>query len=206
MIDHSAAPVEQLGSRNGAPPAPRTDGQAGDYLAVQQAPRLLVVDDEPGILDVIERFGKRAGFDVMACANGADALEELRRHPADVAMVDLRMPDVNGLQVLREIKAMVPGCDVILMTGFAAVDSAVEAIKLGARDYLTKPFDFRRLGALLTSIREEAERRRELIAVEGKVAEQLEFCGMIGRSPVMQETFSLIRRLAPHVADGSRHR
>jgi DNA-binding NtrC family response regulator len=164
-----------------------------------QHPLLMLVDDDERILDVVARFARRAGFDVVTCAGGQEALEELRRRPADLAMVDLRMPDVNGLDVLRTIRQMVPSCDVILMTGYAGIESAVEAIKLGAIDYLTKPFDFERLARVLDTVREEAERRRSLLAAEGEVARRLEFCDMIGRSAVMQEIFSLIRRLAPHV-------
>src|SRR6476659_1904232 len=85
------------------------------------------------------------------------------------------------------------------MTGFASVDTAVEAIKLGAMDYLSKPLDFARLEQLLTGVREEIERRRSLLSMEGDLARRLEFCGMIGRGPVMQELFGMIRRLAPHV-------
>jgi len=164
-----------------------------------QHPLLMLVDDDERILDVVARFARRAGFDVVTCAGGQEAIEELRRRPADLAMVDLRMPDVNGLDVLRAIRQTVPGCEVILMTGFAGIDSAVEAVKLGAIDYLTKPFDFDRLAHVLEAVREEAERRRNLLAAEGEVARRLEFCSMIGRSAVMQEIFSLVRRLAPHV-------
>src|SRR5256885_6021780 len=84
------------------------------------------------------------------------------------------------------------------MTGHASVESAVEAIKLGAREFLTKPFDFERLRKVLADIREELGRRAQVMALESAVARQLEFCGMIGRSPAMQEVFSLIQRLAPH--------
>jgi DNA-binding NtrC family response regulator len=161
-------------------------------------PLLLVVDDEPPVLKVVERLAARTGFDVITCARGADALRTLMRRPADLAMVDLRMPDVNGLELLRQIRRMVPGCEVILMTAHGAVDSAVEAIKLGAREYLTKPFDFDRLRQLLESIRMELERRAQVLALESQVARQLEFHGMLGRSPAMQEVFSLIQRLAPH--------
>ena len=108
-------------------------------------PLLLVVDDELPVLKVIERLAGKAGYEVMTCASGAEALRALMRRPADLAMVDLRMPDVNGLDLLRQIRTAVPSCEVILMTAYAAVDSAVEAIKLGAREYLTKPFDFDRL-------------------------------------------------------------
>src|SRR5438552_11805592 len=161
-------------------------------------PLLLVVDDEPPVLKVIERLAGKAGFEVVTCGTGSEAMKELTHKPADLAMVDLRMPDVNGLDLLRQIRSAVPGCEVILMTAYAAVDSAVEAIKLGAREYLTKPFDFERLRQVLESIRTEIERRAQIVALESQVARQLEFCGMIGRSPAMQEVFSLIQRLAPH--------
>ena len=135
---------------------------------------------------------------MTACGSGAEAMRMLARRPADLAMVDLRMPDVNGLDLLRQIRVTHPGCEVILMTAYAAVDSAVEAIKLGAREYLTKPFDFERLRQVLGDIRLELERRAQVVALESQVARQLEFCGMLGRSPAMQEVFSLIQRLAPH--------
>jgi DNA-binding NtrC family response regulator len=125
-------------------------------------PVLLLVDDDPGIRDAVGRLGERAGFEVVSCAGGREALAQLQRRPADLAMVDLRMPDVNGLEVLRAIREAVPACEVILMTGFATIDSAVEAIKLGASDYLTKPFDFERLAQVLKNVREEKERRRNL--------------------------------------------
>ena len=114
-------------------------------------------------------------------------------------MVDLRMPDVGGLDVLRAIRDIDPRCQAVLMTGHASVETAVEAIKLGAMDYLSKPLDFARLEQLLASVRDDIERRRNLLAAEGDMARRLEFAGMIGRGPVMQELFGMIRRLAPHV-------
>jgi len=161
-------------------------------------PLLLVVDDDQPVLRVVERLAGKVGFDVVTCGNGSEAMRELMRKPADLAMLDLRMPDVNGLDLLRQIRSAVPSCEVILMTAHAAVDSAVEAIKRGAREYLTKPFDFDRLREVLVEIRDELERRAQVVALESQVARQLEFFGMMGRSPVMQELFSLIQRLAPH--------
>src|SRR5437773_8520034 len=138
-------------------------------------PLLMVVDDEPPILKVIERVAGKAGFDVVTCGNGTEAMQALMRKPADLAMVDLRMPDVNGLDLLRQIRAAVPSCEVILMTAYAAVDSAVEAIKLGAREYLTKPFDMERVRQVLVDIREELERRAHVVVLESQVAHQPEF-------------------------------
>ena len=114
-------------------------------------------------------------------------------------MVDLRMPDLGGLDVLRAIREIDPRCQAVLMTGYASVETAVEAIKLGATDYLSKPLDFARLEQLLAGVRDDLERRRNLLSIESDVARRLEFCGMIGRGPVMQELFGMIRRLAPHV-------
>jgi DNA-binding NtrC family response regulator len=171
---------------------------AASKPGIVSRPRLVVVDDEQPVLKVIGRLASKIGFDVVTCTSGAEAMRTLLRKPADLAMVDLRMPDVNGLELLRQIRESVPGCEVILMTGHTAVDSAVEAIKLGAREYLTKPFDFDRLRQVLTAIRQELERRAQMVALESQIAKQIEFCGMLGRSPAMQEVFSLIRRLACH--------
>ena len=164
-----------------------------------QRPSLMVVDDEPGILEVLSRFGHRAGFEVTACSGGLQAIAQLETRRADVVMVDLRMPDIGGLDVIRAIRAIDSNCQAVLMTGYASVDTAVEAIKLGAMDYLSKPLDFARLDQLLASVRDDIERRRNLLMMEGDVARHLEFCGMIGRGPLMQDLFGMIRRLAPHV-------
>jgi DNA-binding NtrC family response regulator len=164
-----------------------------------QRPSLVVVDDEQGILDVVSRFGRKAGYDVIACSGGREAIAQLKTRRADVVMVDLRMPDIGGLDVIRAIREIDPQCQAVLMTGFATVDTAVEAIKLGAMDYLSKPLDFARLEQLLASVHEDIDRRRSLLAMEVDVARHLEFCGMIGRGPLMQDLFGIIRRLAPHV-------
>jgi two-component system, NtrC family, response regulator HydG len=162
-------------------------------------PLLVVVDDEQGILDVVSRFAQRLGYEAETCSTGRDAIALLQTRRADLVMVDLRMPDVGGLDVLRAIREIDPRCQAVLMTGYASVETAVDAIKLGAMDYLSKPLDFQRLEQLLTSVRDELERRRSLLSIESDLARRLEFCGMIGRGPAMQELFGMIRRLAPHV-------
>jgi two-component system response regulator HydG len=164
----------------------------------ERQPLLFVIDDEPGMLGLIERVVQPIGYDVSAHTSAREALLRLGVEPADVALVDLRMPELGGLDVLRAIRKIQPQCQVILMTAHASVDSAIEAVKLGALDYLSKPIDFDRLRQLLASVREERGRRAALMAAEGDTARRLEFCGMIGRSSMMQELFSLVRRIAPH--------
>src|SRR5687768_15061035 len=164
-----------------------------------QQPVLIVIDDEPGILDVVGRFAARAGFQVIPCSGGREGIEKIQSTHADLVMVDLRMPDVGGLEVLRAIRDSNPNCQAVLMTGYASVDTAVEAVKLGAMDYLSKPLDFVRLQQMFENVRDEIERRRSVMSMERDLARRLEFCGMIGRGPLMQDLFALIRRLAPHV-------
>ena len=164
-----------------------------------QRPLLVIVDDEQGILDVVSRFAERAGFDVATCSHGRDAIGLIQARRPDLVMVDLRMPEVGGLDILRAIRDVDAHCQAVLMTGYASVDTAVEAVKLGASDYLTKPLDFGRLDQLLSAVRDELDRRRSVLSMEGDLARRLEFCGMIGRAPRMQDLFGMIRRLAPHV-------
>jgi two-component system response regulator HydG len=162
-------------------------------------PRLLIVDDDRAILTLVGAVALAEGFEVTTTVDGTDALHQLRRRTADLVLVDLRMPGVSGLDVLRAIRALNPASQVVLMSGFATIDSAVEAVKLGATDYLTKPFDLQRLRLLLANVRDLADERRVVSTLEGNLAQRLEFCGMVGRGPAMQDVFGLIRRLAPHV-------
>ena len=162
------------------------------------SPRLLVVDDEPPVLRVVKRFASELGFEVLCRNNGHEALASLAEVKPDAALVDLGMAGLSGLDVLRAIRAADPECQVILMTANASVDTAIEAVKNGALDYLSKPFDFERMRELLVTVRERKARRERLMQVDAEVARQFEFHGMIGRSPTMQELFDLIRRMAPH--------
>jgi len=161
-------------------------------------PLMLLVDDDPVVRDVVGRIASEDGFEVVCCADGYEAFNAFERAPV-FALVDLRMPEVDGLEVLRALGARVPSCGTALMSGAGTIDEAVAAIKLGAVDYLHKPLDFNRLRDLLGRVREDAATRRSLLELDGDVARRLEFCGMIGRSAIMQDTFSMIRRLAPHV-------
>ena len=165
----------------------------------ERRPVVLVIDDESMMIDVVERFARKEGFDVIGRRGGYAVVAELPRLTADVAIVDLSMPEVNGLEMLRAIHEVNPSCQVILMTGQATVDSAIEAVKIGALDYLQKPLEFNRLRELLLSVRRDLEQRKLLLAVDGEMASRFEFHGMVGRSAVMQKLFDTIRRLAPHV-------
>jgi two-component system, NtrC family, response regulator HydG len=165
---------------------------------VRVRPRVLVVDDDRAILTLVGSVALAEGFDVATTVDGTDALQQLSTRPADLVLVDLQMPNVTGLEVLRAIREVNSRSRVVLMSGYATIDSAVMAVKLGAMDYLTKPFDLQRLRQLLSAVRSDTEDRRALLRIEGDAARQTEFCGMVGRGQAMQDVFELIRRLAPH--------
>jgi two-component system response regulator HydG len=159
---------------------------------------LLVVDDEPAVVGVIERFATEMGFSVVVESSGRAALAALERVKPDGAIVDVGLPDIDGVSLLREIKAADPQSQVILMTGSATVNDAIDAIKAGALDYITKPFDLERLRELFVTVRKGIERRETLLRIDADVARQFEFYGLIGRSPGMQELFDSVRRFAPY--------
>ena len=163
-----------------------------------KAPTLLVVDDDPTVLALIDRLATELGFSVVRESDGHAALMQLPVTRPDGAIVDVELSGIDGLSVLREIKAADPQSQVILMTESGSIGSAVEAIKAGALDYISKPFDVDRLRELLITVRKSLERRETLLRIDADVARQFEFYGLIGRSPGMQELFDSVRRFAPY--------
>ena len=124
------------------------------------APTLLVADDDSAVLSIVTRIADRTGFRVDVCSDGREAVERLSATKFDMALLDLRMPELGGLEVLRTIRKADAACEVVLMSGDPTLDSAVEAVKLGALDYLQKPRNLQRLETILTGVREDNDRRR----------------------------------------------
>jgi DNA-binding NtrC family response regulator len=166
--------------------------------ATNAKPLLLLVDDEEGIRQLLREIGQREGFDVVSCASGNDALDVLGRRHVDLMLLDLQMPGINGLEVLRAVHGLHITTHIALVTGHGSIDTAVEAVKLGAEGYLTKPIDLARIRELLRAVRKQFEDRGTVLQSDAALAERLEFCGMVGRSAVMLDLFDMIRRLAPH--------
>jgi len=106
---------------------------------MSSAPRLLLVDDEERFRTTLSKLLGVRGIPVAAVGSGEEALEELRSKPYDVILLDVRMPGMNGIEVLAEIKKINPALEVIILTGHASVDAAVDIMKLGGYDYLLKP-------------------------------------------------------------------
>ncbi|MGE0449731.1 MAG: sigma-54-dependent transcriptional regulator [Vicinamibacterales bacterium] len=167
-------------------------------LEFSRSRTLLVVDSDPAVLTMVDRCATDLGFAVIRETNGRAALDALPVTRPDGAIVDLAASGLDGFALLREIKAADPQSQVILMTGAASLGSAIDAIKAGALDYITKPLDPVRLSDLLLTVRKSLERRETLLRIDADVARQFEFYGLIGRSPGMQELFDAVRRFAPY--------
>ena len=167
-------------------------------LPGQPRPLLLLVDDDPQVRQLLSEVGNREGFEVLEAADGAAAIEMLQRRHMDLVLLDLHMPRVNGLEVLRSVRSSGSSSQIALMSGAARVEDAVEAIKLGASEYFAKPLDLSKVRALMAAMRQQFLDRNSVLDADATLASRLEVCGMIGRSPAMRELFSVIHRLAPH--------
>jgi DNA-binding NtrC family response regulator len=158
---------------------------------------LLVVDDDAEFRGTVVRRFSRRRFRVQDAAGGEEALDLFNRRQFDVAIVDMMMPGLSGLEVLSKLKADHPECEVIMLTGQGTIQTAVQAMKLGAYDYLTKPFPLAELEVVIQKAYERrllSKENTQLKAVLKRTQPQWE---MIGRSKAMQEVFRLIERAGP---------
>ncbi len=157
--------------------------------------RILVVDDDPSLREVLEIACKKKKWLVYLAADSKEAWEHLNEYPIDIVLLDLKLGQESGLEVLKELKKVYPELPVLMITAFAETQSAVEAIKLGAVDYLPKPFDLTELFFSIERILEEKRLRRENILLKNKVKGY--FGRIIGQCAKMQEVFKLIERVSP---------
>ncbi len=156
---------------------------------------LLVVDDEPSLRKVLAAQLGRAGYSIRLAASAEEALDCLEASPVDVLITDLRMPGMDGLGLLDWAKVHAPTMPVILLTAYGTVDSAVEALKRGAFDYITKPFDQRDLLAAVEKAAASADRARDLVTGNTPADAVL-----LGESPAMRAAWEVIDRVAPSPA------
>ena len=161
-----------------------------------EAPRILVVDDEESIQMLLKEALTTWGYQVTCVGTGVKALEAMRAHLFDAALVDIRMPEMDGLTFLREVKRQDESIEVVIMTGYPTVSTAVEALKEGASDYLPKPLIMDELRHLITRLMERRFLRREVNALRSRLGEQLSVNELVGGSPPMQRIKEIIGKVA----------
>jgi two-component system response regulator PilR (NtrC family) len=159
---------------------------------------ILVIDDEEIMREILEALLSREGYEVRLAATGAEGLDLARSVPFDAAIVDVMMPGMDGISTLDELKKLDDELPVLMITAFASVETAINAMKRGAFDYITKPF---KNDEVLVVVRNAVERRR-LVAENTALKQNLQaqyqkFAGIIGRSPRMKQVFDLIIQAAP---------
>lgn len=165
--------------------------------------RILVVDDEQGIRQLLTLVFSRAGYSVRVAETGAQAVAMLQAEAADLILSDIRMPDMNGIELLRAARAMLPDVRVVMMTAFASLETAREAFKLGAEDFVQKPFDVeelreivKRAFAHLQLAQENADLREQNAQLKPFDEHQAQLDKLIGRSVKMQAVYQMIKTVA----------
>ena len=169
---------------------------APEAAVERRAPRILVVDDERSMREMLAILLKREGYEVLLAENGKSAVATLEREPVDILISDIKMPDISGVDVLRAAKQIDKDILGIMITAFASTESAVEAMRLGACDYLTKPFD---LDVLRMKVREKIESRQlkqENVLLKRTLGLSHQFANIIGRSESMLDVFKMIETVA----------
>jgi DNA-binding NtrC family response regulator len=162
--------------------------------------RILIAEDEKTQRDLLEGFLKKEGFSVEAVANGREALERLGVHFFDLALIDYKMPELDGLQTLREVRKLYPDFPVIMMTAYGTVETAVASMKEGALDYLTKPIDLDELLLTLQKVIERSTLLRENKELRAQLQSRYQFAQIVYASPKMEEVMGLVARVAPSQA------
>jgi DNA-binding NtrC family response regulator len=177
-----------------------TSGAAstGTRAAPAAAPRavILIVDDDAAMRDYLRDELEHEGFRVLVAEGGRAGVERVKQGGVDLVVSDVKMPDLDGLDLLREVRAVEPSPYVITITAFGSIDTAIRAVKLGAYDYVTKPFEFDQLLRTIEKALGERALRGEVVRLRAEVAGRDRLENLIGRSEAMQEIFDLIRRVS----------
>ncbi len=159
--------------------------------------KILVVDDEANARTALAEILKDEGYAVETAADGFKALPKLRDFSPDVVLTDLKMPGMDGLELIGKVRELDPEIGVVIMTAFGAVDTAVQAMQKGAADYLTKPLNANELLIVLQRTLERCTLRREARALHERLDERFAFNNIIGNSPEMQRVFKTVQQVAP---------
>jgi DNA-binding NtrC family response regulator len=157
---------------------------------------ILVVDDDADMREWVKEDLEHEGFQVETASGGRAGVERVKKGGIDLVVSDVKMPDLDGLDLLREIREVDPSPFVIIVTGFGSIDTAIRAVKLGAYDYITKPFKIDQLLLSIDKALAEKALRCEVIRLREEVHKRDRMDNIIGRSAAMQEIFALIRRVS----------
>ncbi len=158
--------------------------------------RVLVVDDEENMVHFLTRLLAHEGYRVDGAGTGTEALERIREGPYDVVLCDLRLPGADGLEVLRAVRETLPEATVVMITAYGSIPSAIEAMRAGAYDYVTKPFRAHEILAVVDKALERIRLTREVRQLRRMVEQRFGFGGLVGKSQPMQDVYTQIEKVA----------
>lgn len=167
---------------------------------MKESARILVVDDEPMVCLSLVNWLKEENYFAHAVHDGPSAIQCVREENWDIILLDLKMPGMDGLQVLQQVKEIAPQTVVIMMTAYASISSSVQAMKEGAYDYIIKPLDVHELTLILKKIVERQELITENILLRKHLTERYKYENIIGKSNAIQAVFEMIRTVADTTA------
>jgi len=165
--------------------------------AIENNIQILIVDDEKIMRDSFSRILTKEGYQVQAVASGEEAIERFNREPFDIVLLDIKMPGIGGIKTLQRLKEMDPGVTILIVTGYPSIETAVEAIKLGAYDYITKPFTPDVLRVAINRALERKSLLTENLHLRRQLKAKNESDVIIGQSEAMRNIYELVRRTAP---------
>jgi two-component system response regulator PilR (NtrC family) len=157
---------------------------------------ILIVDDEPGMREFLEIMLTKEGYGVSIASNGEEAIEKLGSEFFDLAIVDIQMPGINGIDVLKNTRDKKNDTTIIMITAFASHESAIEAMKLGAYDYITKPFKIDEIKLVIKKSLDKKVLEQENTRLKKELESKYGFENIIGTSHAIQQIFSLINRVS----------
>jgi DNA-binding NtrC family response regulator len=160
--------------------------------------RLVAIDDDAATLELVQAALKAQPLEVLTAQDPEQGLELVLRVRPQIVLLDLAMPKMSGMELLDRIVAAAPETEVVLLTGDYSTDSAVESIRRGASDYLTKPVPVTLLRERIGRYIEQAQQREAALHLESELLRAHQFEGMVGKSPLMLAVFTRVRRVAPH--------
>jgi len=158
---------------------------------------ILIVDDEEDILNILKLILTKEGYQVDTALDGKQALQLFRKKSYDIVLTDLRMPEMDGMELLERIKEIRPETEVLIMTAYASVDSAVLAMKKGAADYIVKPFLNEDVKMRIARVAEHIKLKRDVEVLKQQISQKFEALHFLGNSPQVQQILSLIEQVAP---------
>jgi DNA-binding NtrC family response regulator len=162
--------------------------------------RILLVDDEPHVLELLSVALEDEGYRILEENNGKEALTQLKKEQPQVVLLDIRMPDMDGVEVLRQIKEINKATSVIMITAYGAMETVVEATKLGAYDYLTKPLDLEKVKVLIRRALEAQKLAQEVTSLKSNLEEKYKLENIVGKHPKMFEVYKMIARVMDNKA------